>query len=221
MRSFVASLYRWRTLKLLSEVFDREHIRRVYIGEPAASAAELSQLRTQLAEARSARDELQGRLDRAHSAERKWLYYAKERSDRAQAVQHEANQIRQELQAALSERDSLCARVKSLTFDVELTTKMMRRAMSERIALRAQVKALVDGMDVLTKEKTPLESGLTRATDALNRAKNAGVTAYTHREIAGVAEQGESDDGTVEASDDSETDSSKGEAAYPHWFDRM
>ncbi len=63
------------------------------------TATELSQLRTQLAEARSARDDLQGRLDNSHRTERKWLHYAKERSDRAQAVQHEANQIRQELEA--------------------------------------------------------------------------------------------------------------------------
>ena len=98
---------------------------------------------------------------------------------------------------------------------------MMRRAMTEGIALRAQVKSLADDVDNVTKEKTPLESGLTRMTDALNRANNAGVAAHTHREIDGVAEQVDSNDGTVEASDDSETDSSKGEATYPHWFDRL
>lgn len=124
----------------------------------------------------------------------------------------------------MSERDSLCARVKSLTFNVEHTTQMMRRAMTERIALRAQVQALAGNVDNLTKEKTPLESGLTRTSDALNRAKHAAhaaLAAYTRREIAAKVERNESDGGTVEASGDSETDSSKGEATYPHWFDRL
>lgn len=60
---------------------DREHIRRVYIQTPIISPDELSELRMQLAEARSARDDLQDHLQNVLRTRNEWRDRATERTE--------------------------------------------------------------------------------------------------------------------------------------------
>lgn len=207
--------------ELLREVVDKEHIRRVYIQEPIVSAAELSELRVQLAEARSSKDELQGRLDNALNTSNQWEHRAKERAERLQPVEHEANRMRQDLQAALSARDSLCARVEALENDADRASNTIDRLRAERNSLRERAQDLAEDVYSAAVEKARLESGLARVVDAMNRMRSAQRAPYNDSESSEPTERDESDDGMDGMSIAPGTHSSEEEAPSLRRSDRQ